>query len=101
MTTMRAFPLRLVTGATPERVRRAACSVPARERIARLGEQGGERGRADPGQGAEDRRIARTVCRRGGILAQPGAELVAFPLGLAELGIGQAQIGRASCRERV
>ena len=64
--------------------------IPARERIACLGEQGGEYDRADPGYGAQDRRIARTVCRRGGILAQPGAEFVQFPLGLAKLGVGQA-----------
>jgi hypothetical protein len=67
--------------------------VSARQRVTRLGQQGGEYDRTDPGQGSEDVRIARTACCRGGILAQPSAELIEFSLGLAELGIGQTEPG--------
>ncbi len=67
--------------------------IPARERIACLGQQGGEYDRADSRQGAEDRRVARIVRRSGGILVQPSAEFVKFLFGLVKLGVCQAQPG--------
>ena len=66
--------------------------VPAAERPGRLGEQGGERAPADPGQGGEDGRVARPAALRvRRLLAQGGAELVELALGLADLAVGQAQ----------
>jgi hypothetical protein len=66
--------------------------VAARERASRLGEQGGERDLADPGQRTQDGHVARPAALRGGgLLAQGGAERSELALGLVELAVGQAQ----------
>jgi len=65
--------------------------VPARERAAGLGEQGGKRAPADAGQRRENGGVAWCValCRRS--LGQGGAQFVELALGLMELVVGRAQ----------
>jgi hypothetical protein len=68
--------------------------ISTRERPGGLGEQGGERDRADPRQRTKDSRVARSAVLGSGVgLAQGCAELIELARGLMELLVGQAQPG--------
>src|SRR3954463_9941488 len=77
MVTIQLLPLGLVT--------------PPADRPSRLGEQGRQGDRADPGQRMQDGRVARRTAGRGSALTQGRAELIELALGLMELAVGQAQ----------
>ncbi len=71
--------------------------VSTRERPGSLGEQGGERDRADPGQRTKDGRVARSAALGSGVGFAQGcqgcAELIELARNLMELLVGQAQPG--------
>src|SRR3954465_15074884 len=92
MTTVQVLPLRLVTGATPERVRRAAWSLRPSGSAASVSKVASM---IVPTPGRE-RRIAASPGPRAAAVASwlnSGAELVELVFGLVELGVGQAQPG--------
>src|SRR3954454_4907422 len=93
MTTPHVLPLRLVTGATPDRVLRAASSRRASGPAASVSRVASVTG-PTPGQRTKDGRVARPAVLGSGIgLAQGRAELLELACGLMVLLVGQAQPG--------